>query len=154
MKINFGRNTIFVIAIVIAITGYSIWVNLVNDTIPRGDSYTCTDSLTGDKYTINVSGIEYAVGTMTVGLLVDYNSKDAAEGRNTAKSETAVKVFLQLNSHLESNGVTYRPDNISTEVQPDIGAMVFTDISFFVDDDKQYIFVVGSGQKEIKFALK
>lgn len=156
MNLKQHKGLIFIIAIVLIIGGYSLWINVLRSTIPEGDSYTFTDTI-GDKYTIKIDEVEYNLGIMTVTLHVDYDLLKDTEEKNKMKVEAAVKMFFVLNdARLENNGVAYNPISVNSEAFMDYDSYKWATakLNFLVDDNKQYTLNIKSDQDTIKFALK
>lgn len=155
MKLNLSKSTIYIIIIVVFIAGYSLWINVLKDTISKGDSYVCDDIL-GDKYNISVSDVEYLAGIMTVSLSIYYDLADKAEENDKEKAKAAINVFLDLNACLESNGVTYKPVGVTAETDFDFPTdkWATAELSFLVDDSKQYALNIKSDRDLVKFSLK
>ena len=155
MNLKINKSIIYIAIVVVVIGGYSIWVNILGDTVSKGDSFVCSDILE-DKYTISVSEIEYKAGTMTVDLSIDYDLKDNKEETDKEKVKAAINVFLALSAYLESNGIAYKPTEINTETNFDFTTdkWATAELCFLVDDDKDYTLNIKSDYDLIKFALK
>ena len=102
-----SKSTIYIIAVVAIIAGYSLWVNVFKDTVSKGDSRECVSSVY-DKFTVRVSEVEYIAGIMTVNLFLDFNSEDYPKGYNENDIKLSAKTLLAYGCYLESAGITYK----------------------------------------------
>jgi len=162
-----SKGTIYIMVVVAIIAGYSLWVNVFKDTVPKGFGRECVSSLY-DKFTVRVSEVEYMAGIMTVNLVLDFNPEDYTEGYNETDIKLAAKTLFNHGCYLESEGIKYKPIDITTEAYLDFEAYQFASakISFLVDDDRDYLLNIQSYEvertsnsdvkfpKDIKFKLK
>lgn len=88
-----SKGTIYIMVVVAIIAGYSLWVNVFKDTVPKGFSRECVSSLY-DKFTVRVSEVEYMAGIMTVNLVLDFNPEDSPEGYNETDIKLAAKTLF------------------------------------------------------------
>lgn len=162
-----SKGTIYIMVVVAIIAGYSLWVNVFKDTVSKGDSRECVSSVY-DKFTVRVSEVEYIAGIMTVNLFLDFNSEDYPKGYNENDIKLSAKTLLAYGCYLESAGITYKPIDITIEAHLDFEEYQFAtaEISFLVDDDRDYLLNIQSYEvertsnrdvkfpKDIKFKLK